>query len=510
MPRRLWEQAELTTAEQMNELTREAAQRFATVPEAEGAYDPTIPPVAGQVRMITGQPAPERPVEPDGRLGSARPINEFSLERYTGLQWIDDAILFQPLEIGWAVAAATAAEPPPGSGETATLIVRLILNRPAGLNGVTVYITTTDGTATAPGDYVAKTREAIQIPHRATEADVSFTINASAVADAPETFTAAIVAATEGTFGSSNSANYQTDMLTVTIAGLTSDITINMADASVTEGDKANFTITANRAASQPITGSWSATAALDRSFSQRARDGINYQQPSASQRRWSIPAGMTSTTIQLDTINTALRDNGVVVDVALADLAVSGADNIAASGNDLTARLTFNDTIAPTPGVVLRGPAIGRIGQAFGTNAANQVIGGTSASGSILDGFSLDRSSNQPIWFDWVLVFGWVSDYTATPARITYYKRTTGWGEFPQGRTSGANTSGGHRHIEFADTEVIATDYYGTLQDGVAGLLRGTTTTVAAAKAISSDYDFDLTRARIVYRWWGNPVNAT
>ena len=514
MPRRLWEQAELTTADQMNELTREAAQRFSTTAEADGAYDPTIPPVAGQVRMITGQPAPERPVEADGRLGSARPINEFSLERFTGDQWIDDAILFQPLEIGWAVSAVTAAEPPPGSGETATLIVRLILNRAAGINGVTAYITTTNGTATAPEDYVAKTREAIQIPHRATEADVAFTINASAAADAPETFTAQIVAVSEGTLGSSNAAGYQTDTLTVTIAGLTSDVVITAADTTVTEGNKANIVITANRAASQPVTGSWSATPALDIPSLLRAREGQNFQQPSLSQRRWSIPAGMTTTTVQLDTINTATVDPGFQVDVALTDLAVSGADNIAASGNDLTARVSINDTTPPTPGVILSGPAIGRIGEAFSTDATDTITGGATTDGiRDANSFRTDRSSNTFVVWDWVMVLGWVSSYTATPIRQTYYWRVAGYGYMPIGRTSGTTivTNPGENISRYPNTDqVISTGYHGTLQNGVAGVLRPPTTTIRAVRALSSDYDFDFSRVRYVYRWWGNIRNAT
>ena len=245
------------------------------------------------MRLITGQPAPERPLEPDGRLASARPVNAFSLDRYTGTQWIDDAILPQPLEVGWEVAALTVAEPPPGSGETATLTAKLILNRPAGLTGVTVYVTTTDGTATSPADFVAKTREAISIPHRATEADVTFTINASAVADAPETFTATIVEVSEGTIGAGNAAGFRNDTLTVSIAGLTSDIVVTIADTTVTEGDKADFTISINRASAQPVTGTWSATPALDIPSLLRARQGQNYQQP--SQRRFSIPTGQTS-----------------------------------------------------------------------------------------------------------------------------------------------------------------------------------------------------------------------
>ena len=213
-----------------------------------------------------------------------------------------------------------------------------------------------------------------------------------------------------------------------------------------------------------------------------------------------------------MDTINTATVDPGFQVDVTLADLAVSGADNNAAMGNDLVARLTINDTTPPTPGVRLSGPTIGRIGEALSTDATDAITGGSTLPG--LSGqFSLDRSSNTFVVFDWVMVLGWVSSWTATPIRQTYYWRVTGYGYIPIGRTSGDTTvtNPGQSLNRFPGNHIqIATGYHGTLQDGVAGLLIPPFTTIGAAKALSSDYTFLPDRIRFVYRWWGNIRNAT
>ena len=466
MARQLWEQAELTTADQMNELTREAAQRFQTAAEADGAYDPTAPAVAGQVRLLTGPISEGRVIVPEtGRLTSARPLNEFRVERYDGSRWVDDAILPTPLQVGWQVASLAVDEPASG---TATATGRLITNRPAGTGGTTIYITTSDGTATAPNDYVAKTREAVVIPQGQSGVDVVFTINASPVSDPTETFTCAIVGASDGTWGATNNADYRQDTITITIGGDTTPITLTVADASVTEGTAASLTITASRTSPQPITGNWAAAAPAV-AAPRQAKEGDNYQLPVRTARNWQINAGTTSTAIQVPTINTATIEPGLLLDVSLTDIVSNGA-TLAPTGNDLTARVVISDTTPPTSGVIA---TVGPTAPAL---------------------LRLNKASNTWVMFDYNLINRW------SISGDNRYVRYTGTIIIPPGSITYSYTF----IYPPADNEPASTGYNPTT-----GALSGTISTVGQVKAATS-HTFAEQGRTIVARFFSNPINCT
>ena len=497
----------MTTAEQMNELTREAAQRFATTAEAEGAYDADMPPQAGQVRMITGQIADSRPIDVNtGKLEAARPLTDFRIERHTGSRWVDDAILPQPLQISWQLSDHIVVEPATGTVVTEVFIK---LNRPAGTTGVTVYISTADGTATAPDDYVAKTREAVQFAQGETLKQVDFTINASPVEDPRETFTCAIVDASEGTWGATNSPTFRADTLTIAILTSLAPFTISVADASVTEGDKAELTITAARAVPQAVTGNWSAAAPQNVASVLRAVEGTNYQVPTRTERNWTIAAGRASTVFEIETLNTAAIQPSLLLDVSLTDLASPGAP-IATSGNDLTARLTINDTTPATTGVRIgMGASIGSIGggstRRQGSTGGGQIVGGSATHGLTP---TLNKASNVPVLFDWAFIIGYS---TANPGSVVVYYVLSGTAIFAAGTTT--NPQPFHRTAYIrggtappSDSTIVGSSYSSSLRRAT-----GTTRTAAAFRAENPTKNrFHDLATRYVYRWYGNPVNAT
>ncbi len=86
-----------------------------------------------------------------------------------------------------SIAPATGQEPPP-IGTTA-LTATITLSHP-NPRPVTLRWATADGSAVAPGDYVAVPPTALTIPTGATTKSVTFTINSDAVTETDETFTA--------------------------------------------------------------------------------------------------------------------------------------------------------------------------------------------------------------------------------------------------------------------------------------------------------------------------------
>ena len=468
MPRRLWNYGELTTANQMNELTREAAQRFITTAEAEGAYDPTVPPDGGQVRMLLGRITPERVIVPEtGLLSSARPITDFRMERYDGANWFDDAILPEPLQIGWQLSALAIDEPVTG---TATLTARIIVNRPVGTAGMIVYVTTADGTATAPGDYVAKNREPVAFVQGDTFKDVSFTINASPVTDPLEQFTATIVGATEGTFGSTNDPGFRNNVLTISIGGDTSPITLRLSDTTVTEGGKARFSVTSSRATPNIISGIWSVGPVAALPTQRNAVSGVNYQLPARAGRRWQINAGATSTLFDVETINTATVDPGLYADVTLSDLS-SGSSPLATSGNDLTGRLQINDTETATTGVIA-------------------TVGPTAPASLVLN-----KASNTWVFFDYNFINRWQQGGT------TWYVRFRGTIAIRPGATTYSYTF----VYPPADNEPAATAF-----NTRNGSLSGRVSTVGAVRRADSRFTFTASGRAIVGRFFTNPINCS
>ena len=84
-----------------------------------------------------------------------------------------------------SIAPATGQEPPTG---TTTLTTTVTLSHP-NPRPVTLQWATVDGSATAPGDYVAVAPTALTIPTGATARNITLTINSDAVTETVETFT---------------------------------------------------------------------------------------------------------------------------------------------------------------------------------------------------------------------------------------------------------------------------------------------------------------------------------
>ena len=95
-----------------------------------------------------------------------------------------------------AIAAASAAEGNP---------VRLpvTLSAPSGRE-VTVRLTTTDGTAVAPGDYTAQSLALVTIPAGQTSVDALVPTAADALIEPAETFTATLSQPTNATVGTAS------------------------------------------------------------------------------------------------------------------------------------------------------------------------------------------------------------------------------------------------------------------------------------------------------------------
>lgn len=142
----------------------------------------------------------------------------------------------------------------------------------------TVQLTTTDGTATSPGDFTAQSNVLVTIPAGQTSVDVAVPTTEDSASEPGETFTAAIGQAVNATLGTPSTA-------TGTIANDDAPAVSLRTPAAVEEGGTLQFGVRLNNPSATDVTvrlstGAGSATAGSD--YTARTNDAI------------TIPAGQT------------------------------------------------------------------------------------------------------------------------------------------------------------------------------------------------------------------------
>jgi hypothetical protein len=174
----------------------------------------------------------------------------------------------------------------------------------------------------------------VTIPAGATSATFSVAALDDAFADAGETVVVTITGATGGTFenlvvGGANS-------VTTTLSDEATPDTVLVSLAgpgTVTEGvSTANYTVTLGQAAVTPVT--------VNLNYSGTAVDGSDYTRALSV----TIPAGATSATFNLATLDDVIADSGDTIVVSLGGISGGGFEAIAADGAANSVTTVIND----------------------------------------------------------------------------------------------------------------------------------------------------------------------
>ena len=354
MPRQQFPIGYPTTTDDMQLSTRQQVAQYQTPPEAAAA-DAITPPVRGQLRQIVGALQQDVITDPvSGETLPGRDLGDYRMDHYDGNAWVEDgAILPATLAMGFELAESRVDEP--GTGTT-THQVKIGLNRPADPGGLTIYVSTTDGTATAGTDYITVTRQAVTIGEGELEGNATITINARqpGVVEGEENLFLTIVDATLGDWGTADRPAYAAGPRhTITIASVTGPIRLTMSDQTVTEGDTAEFEIVASRPSTHNIT----ATANLQPpEFYEYS--GLQIGVPSrdttfSPNSPVLIAAGSRTAKITVPTINSAAVNLPRYIHVNVRSIIIAGGtDTLAAGSTQIAALLRIDDTEELTTGI--------------------------------------------------------------------------------------------------------------------------------------------------------------
>ena len=206
-------------------------------------------------------------------------------------------------------------------GDTATFTVALSRSHSAA---VTVTATTADGTASAPGDYTARSAVTVTIAAGTTSASFNVATTEDTFDEPNETFTVTLAAPTNALIKTATGTGTIVDDDTPSLA---------LNDVTVPEGDTAAFTITLSQAQATDVT--VTATTADDTAVA-----GADYTHNS---RTVTIAAGATTASFTVATLEDTLDEPNETFTVGLAQ--PSTGIRIARSG---TGTITDDDN-APT-----------------------------------------------------------------------------------------------------------------------------------------------------------------
>jgi hypothetical protein len=187
---------------------------------------------------------------------------------------------------GLSVAPVSVVE---GDSLTTSVQVSVGLTNPSSQT-VTAKLATSDGTATAPGDYSAVTNRTITFSPGQTTQTTSLTVIADSVDELDEKFGVVL-----------------SDPLNATLSAATADVTIvdddgpalTVGDASAAEGASLSFPISLSAPTVQDVAGSCATSNAT-------ATAGTDYTTRSAG---FAIPAGATATSFSVDTLADTLDE---------------------------------------------------------------------------------------------------------------------------------------------------------------------------------------------------------
>ncbi len=194
---------------------------------------------------------------------------------------------------------------------------------------VTVDYATSDDTAEAGSDYTAASGT-VSIAAGAASATFDVTVTDDSVGEADEAFTVTLSDAVNATIARAAATGTITDDETPTLT---------IADASATEGDAVEFTVSLSPAADQAVTVLYATsdgTATVDGAH----EDGADYTAP-ASDAALTIAAGQTSATFSIATGNDAVFEGDETFTVTLSD---PSSNAVLGSAKTATGTIENND----------------------------------------------------------------------------------------------------------------------------------------------------------------------
>ncbi|MGY5351794.1 Calx-beta domain-containing protein [Wenyingzhuangia sp. IMCC45533] len=221
-------------------------------------------------------------------------------------------------------------------GDTAEFTVTL--TNPSS-EAIEVTFTVDDDSAIEPGDYTEPTTLTVTIPAGATTATISVPTVNDTTNEPTEVFDVNITGAE--TTGTNTAITVTDDNAEGTINDNDGVPTISIADTVVTEGDTAEFTVTLTNPSSEAI----EVTFTVD---DDSAIEPGDYTEPTTL--TVTIPAGATTATISVPTVNDTTNEPTEVFDVNITGAETTGI-NTAITVTDDNAEGTINDNDA-TPTV--------------------------------------------------------------------------------------------------------------------------------------------------------------
>ena len=256
-----------------------------------------------------------------------------------------------------SVADATVTE-----GGKAQVVISL--DRPS-TQDVTVRWSVTDGTAGSGDHSGSSSPQEVTFKAGETSKTVEVATLQDEVREGDETFTVTLSSPSGATLGQDASA-------TVTIEDDDPEPVVSVADATVTEGGKAQVVISLDRPSTRDVTVSWSVTDGTA---------GSGDHSGSSSPQEVTFKAGETSKTVEVATLQDEVREGGETFTVTLSS--PSGAT----LGQDASATVTIEDD-DPEPVVSVADATVTEGGTA-------QVV------------ISLDRPSTQDVTVRWSVTDG-------------------------------------------------------------------------------------------------------
>ena len=220
---------------------------------------------------------------------------------------------------------------------------------------VTVDYATSDDTATAGVDYRRGVRNA-RVRRRRHQETFEVTLTDDALAEGDETF--------KVTLSNASDASIANGEATGTITDDEGTPTLTIADATATEGDAVEFTVTLSPAAAADVTVGYAATDGTATSDSGHA-DGADYTAPAAD-AELTILAGRTTGTISI-----ATGDDSNHEDDETFTLTLSGPSSNAALGTPKTATGTIENDDAASADADLKSLVLGVGGTEVGLTPA-------------------------------------------------------------------------------------------------------------------------------------------
>ena len=228
-----------------------------------------------------------------------------------------------------SIASSTAAEDAGKAAFTVTLDV-------ASGEAATVQYTTSDGTARAGEDYTAASGT-LTFAAGDTEETIEVTLDDDALAEDDETF--------KVTLSNASDASIANGEATGTITDDEGTPALTIADATATEGDALEFTVTLSPAAAADVTVGYRAADGTATSDGGHA-DGADYTAPAAD-AELTILAGESTGTISIDTGDDMVDEDDETFTVTLVD-----PSSNAALGTAKTATGTIEDDDVTAAGI--------------------------------------------------------------------------------------------------------------------------------------------------------------